>query len=189
MEKNDKPRHLDAIKWLRDHINRERTYPSIDDIAGRLFAVDNDISMNVMIDEMQKQTPSSHFFRRELSNLLYDRIGGLMKMAEAGKPAGPPPKNWTLTEGHRDRTDQYGYPYYWPSDDKGNLKKDFDENMLSVSKHAQRCRMMYGVQGKLYHEGSLDPLDRVKLPKPTKEQEREENRLREKYKIIEEVNK
>jgi len=137
-----------SISWTRDHLNRKRTEPSVHLIYENLFATHPTLkNIDQMILQVKQEKADTSYFEEQVPLALLDRSGHHWKSWE-GISDKVVPVNWSkLAESHRDKTDQYGFPFYVPSDDEGFPLPDFDRSMLSQTTMAQRARKRYGIAG------------------------------------------
>lgn len=168
----DRHELLDAMSWTREHINKGRTQPPISLLYQNLFAPDPpQYAIDLLILQLKKQFADTGVMAEQVPKLLLSKTGWTYRdwIDESDKFV---PQNWSnLPEPHPDKTDQFGFPFYLPTDDEGFPVPGFDKERLSNKRIAERARQKYGNVG-IPRDSMGQKYPRIPLPRITQAAER-----------------
>ncbi len=124
----------------------------------------------MLILQLKKQYPDTTILQDQIWRLLKARLSANYEnwIDESDKFI---PPNWQLPESHPDKTDQFGFPFYFPTDEENLPVPGFDKERLSWARIAVRARQKYGNSG-IARDSTGAKVARMPLPRLTELAER-----------------
>ena len=176
-----------GLQWLRNHFNKGRNTPSVEQIKEHLFESRGIDGMNIhdMLIEVGRPSPTKNYYLKTLYLHIYDLLGGNWCAWEPTKE-GPLPATYHLPTVHCDRTDEMGLRFYYPTSREGKPVLDFDEDNLSQELSAIVARTNHLNFGKT-HDLDGNPFKRYDVPEPDNLTKAIRDRNRDKARVLLEI--